>query len=66
MFGFFRSAVVVDPELGTLRYARGRWHGELKLAGTVSDGRLPFARGLGDVVSSLPASRDRPLPDAPM
>lgn len=65
MFGFFRSAVVVDPELGTLRHARGRWHGELKLAGTVipvslagtraapGDSALTEARSLSSKFESL-------------
>ena len=35
MFGLFRSATIVDPVLGDLRHARGRWRGELTLAGTV-------------------------------
>ena len=65
MFGFFRSAVIVDPKLGTLRHARGGWHGELKLSGTVipvylagtqaapGDSALAEARSLSSKFESL-------------
>ncbi len=65
MFGLFGSAVVVDTELGTLRHARGRWHGELTLSGTVvpvslagtraapGDSALAEARSLSSKFESL-------------
>ena len=31
MFGFFKSASFVDPELGELHRSRGAWRGTLKL-----------------------------------
>ena len=51
MFGLFRSAPYADPVLGHLSRSRGRWRGEVGLAGKVVPLALAGSRNAPDAVA---------------